>query len=138
MPRPESTVKGGFYPFFVTHIPAIASYFQTTRQGGLLLDPCAGEGEALEALAEALGLTPYANELDEERAALCLERFGHEQSVQGHIKTLRTSHNAYVLQWNNPPYTFNKTGEEKRRELDFLKHPGRTAGCRQRWQRFRR
>jgi hypothetical protein len=118
--RLTSTAKGGFYPFPEAHLPAVASMFQTTRKGGLLLDPCAGEGEALEQLAKLLNLKPYANELDHDRANKCRERFRITQAVQGDLLTLRTSHNAYVLQWVNPPYTQNKDGDEKRRE--FVRH----------------
>ena len=49
MPRLESVAKGGYYPFPPEYIPAFASLFQPAPPGGLLLDPCAGEGAALAA-----------------------------------------------------------------------------------------
>ena len=122
MARLTSIAKGGYYPFPAEHLPAVASLFQPAQRGGLALDPCAGEGEALAFLAKTLGLTPYANELDAERAAACRGRFGVAQAVQGDLLRLRTSHNAYVLQWVNPPYTHNKDGDERRREFEYLQH----------------
>jgi hypothetical protein len=126
MARLASIEKGGYYPFDPQHLPAVASLFQPHPEGGRILDPCAGEGAVLEALAEALDLTPYANELDDERASACRKRFGVTQTVQGDLLRLRTPHNAFVLNWVNPPYTANRGGaSEKRRELEFLKHAWR-------------
>lgn len=71
MPRLTSLEKGGFYAFPKEHLPAVASLFAPAPDGGRLLDPCAGEGRALQHLANAWKLTPYANELDSERAAAC-------------------------------------------------------------------
>jgi hypothetical protein len=61
MARTTSVAKGEYYPFAPEHIPAVASLFQPAPHGGFLLDPCAGEGEALELLARALKLTPYSS-----------------------------------------------------------------------------
>ncbi|MBZ0307098.1 MAG: DUF6094 domain-containing protein, partial [Anaerolineae bacterium] len=87
-----------------------------------LLDPCAGEGDALQHLASVWGLTPYANELDTARAVACVEKFGATQAVQGDIFQLRTSSNGFLMAWVNPPYTWDMGSDEKRRELSFLKH----------------
>jgi hypothetical protein len=43
----HSQIKGGYYPFPAQHLPALASLF-TASGGGLILDPCAGEGDALD------------------------------------------------------------------------------------------
>lgn len=122
MSRITSKVKGGYYPFAAEHIPAVTSLFAPASQGGLCLDPCAGEGEAIEALARALNLTPYANELDHDRAQACQARFGLTRAMQGDLFQLRTPHHAYQLLWINPPYTENVGGAaEKRREFEMLK-----------------
>ncbi len=122
MSRTASKLLGGYYPFSPEYIPAVASMFKTAPQGGLLLDPCAGEGAALEALATALHLKPYANELDHDRAETCRERFGIAQAVEGDLFQLRTPHHAYSLLWVNPPYTENLGhASERRRELEMLK-----------------
>src|SRR5688572_28111923 len=122
MPRIEAIAKGGYYPYPDDHLPALINLFQPTGKGGIILDPCAGEGTALEALAKGWTLTPYANELDEGRAALCRDRFGSTQAVQGDLMTLKMPHNCAVVNFVNPPYTENRTGDEQRRELEHLKH----------------
>ncbi len=122
MPRLTSLEKGGFYAFNPTYLPHVASLFAPATHGGKLLDPCAGEGDALQYLTQAWGLTPYANELDIERAAACLEKFGATQAVQGDIFQLRASSNGFLMAWVNPPYTWDMGSDEKRRELSFLKH----------------
>lgn len=122
MPRLTSLEKGGFYAFPDQYLPPIASLFTPATQGGKILDPCAGEGEALAHLSDAWNLTPYANELDLERAAACVEKFGAVQAVQGDIFQLRASTNGFVAAWVNPPYTSDMGGDEKRRELAFLRH----------------
>ena len=87
MSRLISIEKAGFYPTPVEHLPAIASLFEPALHGGNLLDPCAGEGQALHHLAEAWQLTPYANELDTDRAAACQTLFGPIQAVPGDLYT---------------------------------------------------
>ena len=87
MPRLTSIEKGGYYAFPDEHLPAVASLFSPMREGGRLLDPCAGEGQALHHLADAWQLTPYANELDTDRAAACQALFGPTQAVHGDLHT---------------------------------------------------
>lgn len=123
MPRLTSLEKGGYYAFPDEHLPAVASLFAPAPEGGRLLDPCAGEGRALQHLAEAWRLTPYANELDTDRAAACQALFGPIQAVQGDLYTLRTSLGSFPAIWLNPPYTWETgSGDDKRRELGMLKH----------------
>ncbi len=123
MSRLLSVEKGGYYKFPPKHLPAVASLFALVASGGKLLDPCAGEGEALEQLAAAWQLTPYANELDTDRARVCQARFGLTQAVQGDLYTLRASLGSFTAVWCNPPYTWDSSNtEDKRRELAMLKH----------------
>lgn len=114
--------KMGFYAFREEWLPAVASLFPKAASGRIL-DPCAGEGVALEHLSQTWGMTPYANEYDEERAALCAQRFGPVQAVHGDISRLRTSHRAFSAVWLNPPYDENRSdgAEDKRKEYEFLK-----------------
>jgi 16S rRNA G966 N2-methylase RsmD len=120
--RMSSVEKGGYYPLPDTHLPALASLFTPAAQGGKLLDPCAGEGRALKHLAEAWALRPYANELDNDRAAACVRLFGPTQAVHGDLYQLRASTTAFSAVFCNPPYAWDKTGSDKRRELGMLKH----------------
>jgi hypothetical protein len=121
MTRLSNYQKGGYYPFPDEHLPAVASLFAPASEGRLL-DPCAGEGRALAHLAQAWGLTPYANELDKARAALCVEQFGSAQAVEGDLFRLRASHDAFSLLWLNPLYGEDVAGDEKRNEFAALKH----------------
>ncbi len=125
MTRLTSIEKGGYYAFPDEHLPALASLFTPARQGGKLLDPCAGEGRALDCLARAWNLAPYANELDNQRAAECKALFGPKQTVQGDMYQLKASQASFSGLWVNPPYTWDKTGSEKRREFGMLKHAWR-------------
>lgn len=84
----QSQIKGGYYPLPPEHLPALASHFKAS-EGGRILDPCAGEGDALQHLAEAWGMIPYANEIDQSRAAACRKKFGMERTVCGDLVTLR-------------------------------------------------
>ncbi|MCB0035312.1 MAG: hypothetical protein KDE51_14870, partial [Anaerolineales bacterium] len=68
MPRLASIEKAGFYATPVAITKQIASFFHAPY-GGRVLDPCAGEGEALATLAKQLNLEPYGNELHSGRAA---------------------------------------------------------------------
>ncbi len=122
MTRLTSIEKGGYYPYPQDHLPALASMFAPDTHGGKLLDPCAGEGTALHYLSNAWNLRPYANELDMERAAACMRLFGATQAVQGDLYQLRASTAGFVALWCNPPYVWDKTGSDKRRELGMLKH----------------
>ena len=114
MPRLTSLEKGGFYPFPESYLPHVASLFTPTANGGKILDPCAGEGDALKHLAGAWNLMPYANELDHERAAACVQKFG---AVQGDIFQLRASSKGFVAAWVNPPYNWDTGSDEKHRAL---------------------
>ncbi|MEP7288445.1 MAG: DUF6094 domain-containing protein [Chloroflexota bacterium] len=120
MPRLISIEKGGYYPFPSAHLPALCGLFIAPPQGGRLLDPCAGEGEALLALADGLKLTPYANELDNARGALCKQKLPKGHAITGDMYQLRTTSNAYSVVWCNPPYTWD-SGDDKRREFAMLK-----------------
>jgi hypothetical protein len=120
MTRLTSIEKGGYYAFPPAHLPALASLFAPSAHGGKLLDPCAGEGDALQALTEAWRLEPYANELDIPRAAACQRKFG-THAVQGDLYQLRASSGAFTAAWCNPPYTWDNAGDDKRREFAMLK-----------------
>lgn len=121
MSRLGSIEKGGYFPFPDQHLPALAGLFKPAGDGGRLLDPCAGEGRALKHLADAWGMTPYANEIDEGAAALCRDLFGWPQTVCGDLNTLRTTAASYPVIWCNPPYTQEMSGNEKRREFSYMK-----------------
>jgi hypothetical protein len=121
--RLTSLEKGGYYAFPDEYLPLAASLFQPSRwEDGIILDPCAGEGRALQHLSAAWNLKPYANELDNARSDACRALFGRSQAARGDIFTLRMSLGSSSVVWCNPPYTWDVGSDEKRRELGMLKH----------------
>ncbi len=74
MTRLANIEKAGYYPLPPVITDLILTYIAVpvndieSSQNGRPLDPCAGEGTALVALADKLGLEPYGVELHEERA----------------------------------------------------------------------
>ncbi|MBE2271706.1 MAG: SAM-dependent methyltransferase, partial [Anaerolinea sp.] len=76
MARAESKMVMGYLPIDLKHYEALLSLVAPATPAVRLLDPFAGEGAFLEAAAKAWNVTPYANELDGERAAACIARFG--------------------------------------------------------------
>ena len=121
MTRLENYAVGGYFKTPEQHLQPIASLYARTKHGGRLLDPTAGTGEAVKFYADAWNMTAYANELDIQRAQVCHDLLGSRQAVQGDIFTLRASNNTFDI-YLNPPYMWDKEGDEKRRELGMLKH----------------
>lgn len=123
MARAESKAIMGYLPIEVHHHPAILSLIAPATSATRLLDPFAGEGVFLEAAAHAWNVTPYANELDGERAAACIERFGPKQAVRCDVERLMASNEAFGIVWANPPYDHDKTAKNSKRvEFAYLRH----------------
>ncbi len=66
--RLVSVKKAGYYPTPAEVTALIIGHLQTPEDDYRWLDPCCGEGIALESLALALGRQTYGIELDVERA----------------------------------------------------------------------
>lgn len=123
MARAESKMVMGYLPIEAKHHAAIISLVTSATPAVKLLDPFAGEGEFLDAAANAWNVTPYANELDGERAQKCIERFGPKQTVRCDVERLIASNNAFGAAWLNPPYDYDKAAKaSKRVEFAYLRH----------------
>ena len=123
MARAESKMIMGYLPIDERHYPALLSLVAPATPAVRLLDPFAGEGAFLEAAAKAWNLTPYANELDGERAAACIARFGPTQAVRCDVERLVASNNAFGAAWLNPPYDHDAAASgSKRVEFRYLRH----------------
>ena len=95
----------------------------------MLLDPCAGQGEAILELrrlwAKSLNCGPYsfsvqANEMEAERAATLAEALDAcDHAVAGDAFRLSWTGSGASVLWLNPPYDADP--DEKRLELKFLK-----------------
>ncbi len=123
MARLESTIQMGYYEIDPKHYQPIAD--MVISQKGIVLDPCAGEGNFMAYLQQQ-GYTVHANELDVERAKLCQARFKH--ALQGDIRTLQVSRRSVPWLWLNPPYS-NDGGtriefEMLQRATEWVAHSG--------------
>jgi len=123
MARAESKMVMGYLPIDLKHYEALLSLVAPATPAVRLLDPFAGEGAFLEVAAKAWNLTPYANELDGERAAACIARFGATQAVRCDVERLVASNNAFGAAWLNPPYDHDAGASgSKRVEFRYLRH----------------
>lgn len=123
MARLESKAVMGYLPIEERHYPVLFSLVASATSAHRLLDPFAGEGAFLEAAAKRWQVTPYANELDGNRAEQCLQRFGVRQAVRCDVERLIASNNAFSIGWFNPPYDHDATASgSKRVEFRYLRH----------------
>ncbi len=123
MSRMENREVMGFFVIEPKHHAAILSLVALGTPAHKLLDPFAGEGAFLEAAAHAWHVTPYANELDGQRAARCVERFGPKQAVRCDVERLIASSGAFSAGWFNPPYDHDASAcGSKRVEFRYLRH----------------
>ncbi len=120
MARATSTAQGGYYAFPPEHLPHIANLFAPAPKARLL-DPCAGEGEALKILADSLKMTPYAIEIEPNRAEECKKLFG-KNALQADMVHTAISPEGIQLLWCNPPFTFEGAKPLERREENMLFH----------------
>ncbi|MDX1993679.1 MAG: DUF6094 domain-containing protein, partial [bacterium] len=128
MARAESKMVMGYLPIEERHYPALLSLIAPAAPAVKMLDPFAGEGTFLEAAASAWKVTPYANELDGERAQACIERFGPKQAVRCDVERLIASNNAFGLIWANPPYDHDAAAQDNKRvEFRYLRHAWKWA-----------
>ncbi|MDX1992553.1 MAG: DUF6094 domain-containing protein [bacterium] len=128
MARAESKEILGYLPVSPHHYPAILSLVAPATPETRMLDPYAGEGEFLEAAAQAWNVTPYANELDGKRGQKCIARFGPTQAVRCDVERLVASNEAFGILWANPPYDHDKLAKaSKRVEFAYLRHAWKWA-----------
>lgn len=130
MTRLANLEKAGYFPI-PPAVTALIRYYIAAPYGGRILDPCAGEGTALVALARALNLEPYGIELHQGRAQAArqavetlLEEHTREQPagashvLQDSYQSLITSRDGYNLLYLNPPYDYDN--EDGRLEYQWL------------------
>ena len=116
----------GYYPIPQPVIEKIVTLLHAPK-GGRVLDPCAGEGEALITLAQRLDLEPYGVELHDERAAILRQKVEEMTSelepksrvYHTGIERMNIGRSSFNLLYLNPP--FDTDDSEGRSELRFLK-----------------
>lgn len=125
MARNEGRAVGGYYKTPTHLLSMIADLFAVGGTGRLLLDPCAGDGEAVYALSKALGFNVAACELEGKRyAALEGRKRWNDVTARGDFLTMERPPGYYWtgagLLYLNPPY--DTDAEHGRFELRFLAH----------------
>jgi hypothetical protein len=122
MARYASEAKAGFYPTPPKEIAFVSKRLQIDiLTQAPILDPCAGEGDALKMIYDRLkemGAEPvsYGVELEENRAEKCKTVLDY--AIKCGYEDVRTSSRAFSLMWLNPPY-HERDGE--RVEVTFLR-----------------
>ncbi len=115
--RLAGQTKMGYYPTPLGVVELIRSRIQFPSAPVNVLDPCAGEGLALECLAKDTKAVSFGIELDLDRAAEAEKRIDH--FVQGACERVEISPRSFALLWLNPPY--DDDGEGERKEFTFLR-----------------
>jgi len=117
--RTAGKMKAGFYPTPVEVVELIAEFIKRPlfSEGIRLLDPCAGEGEALKVLASRLSVREtYGVELDQTRAKQAQAVL--KQVISGSFESMKSVWKGVSLLFLNPPYDYDE--ETKRLEYKFL------------------
>jgi hypothetical protein len=116
--RPPAIEKCGFFPTSNPVAELLKSYFKPAPTGRLL-DPCAGEGTAASLLAKALNCQSWGTELSPVRAALAAEKM--DRLFNAPWQSCHLTNESITLLFLNPPYSYDRLGDQKRLELEFLK-----------------
>ncbi|MBI4496614.1 MAG: class I SAM-dependent methyltransferase [Chloroflexi bacterium] len=121
MSRLESQAVAGFFPTPPRVVTALSHLLHAAtptdrRRVVRLLDPCAGTGEPVSALAQALGGESYGIEINDERAEACRARLDHLLATSAF--SVRLANGAFSCLYLNPPYDYDD--EKRRLEHAFL------------------
>ena len=126
--------KGGWYPTPSRSLFAIVQLLRTGATEGIVraLDPCAGEGDALNELcwtlrstrpatngtAPAVQIIPYAVEPAPRRYEKCLDRFGRDQTIKAHWEETTVANASFSILWLNPPYDWDAVEQDEQEQLE--------------------
>ncbi len=121
--RLEAAIKMGFYPAPVSAIELIAKKLKVDPNA-VMLDPCAGEGVAVQYLAHLVGLDEsrvVAAELDEGRSITLADRLKRSSIARTtDFLSCYAPHGSASLVYLNPPFTGELGYGSDRCELTFL------------------
>ena len=104
----RNLAKAGFYPTDQATVEACKRFMIPSEDEGTMpiLDPCCGQGDALQALSEHLGKTTnrvaYGVEFDAERAYQAKEKLDH--CIHADINDCVIGSRQFSLLFLNPPY----------------------------------
>jgi hypothetical protein len=106
--RLAAQMRGGFYPAPQEAVTFAASFLCPPSEPFTILDPCAGEGEAIRQLGELLGCPQertFAVELDDGRADKVRATLSNGQVLApASFFGCRVSLNSFSFIWLNPPF----------------------------------
>ena len=122
MARPQSKLRMGYVPLPEAEARRIRRHLMYPGSGFSALDPCAGEGRALEVITGSANGRRYGIELDAHRAAQAREKIGHV--IYGDCFDVECRAESFSLLYLNPPYdsTTDPEGASERLEALFLDH----------------
>src|SRR5512146_2309500 len=107
--RLMAMVKGGYYPAAPAAVQMVAGLIE--YRGGAVLDPCCGEGEALDTLASALNAPRdrvYAIELERDRTETTRTRLAGAHVMDPcSFFDARVNSGSIAVIWLNPPFDQN-------------------------------
>ena len=120
MARNAARLKMGYYPLpesEAVRLRALLSFFSPAS----VVDPCVGQGTALEIITKGADVRRYGVELDAERAAIAQSK-GIE-TIQGNAFDAVAKPESFSLLYLNPPYD-SEIGQvaNNRMERLFLDH----------------
>lgn len=117
--RLMARIKMGYFPTPISVVERIKSFIRFTDDN-TILDPCCGEGDALQKLAEGSGARTYGIEIDAYRAEEAKTKLDYVLKC-GYEQT-RISNGAFSCLFLNPPYDWETEDEgNERKEKLFLK-----------------
>lgn len=116
--RPPAVEKLGFYPTSNKVAELLVTWFKPA-ESGRLLDPCCGEGLAANILAKALNCTSLGVELSPTRAQVAENNM--DRILCAAWQTCTLTNESISLLFLNPPYNYDRFGDQRRLETEFLK-----------------
>jgi len=122
MSRPQNKLRMGYVPLPEAEARRIRRHLMYSAAGLAALDPCAGEGRALELITEGASGHRHGIELDAHRAAQARARLGGV--IYGDCFDVECRAESLSLLTLNPPYdtAVNDEGPSERLEALFLQH----------------
>lgn len=114
--RLEGQSKLGYYPTPPEMVKLIRRYLKFPEGRFYALDPCCGEGTALNLLVEGTNSKTYGVELDKHRATEAKDKL--DLVINDAIENVAITEGNYSMLFLNPPYDWDENGERK--ETMFL------------------
>ncbi|MFH1470650.1 MAG: DUF6094 domain-containing protein [Candidatus Micrarchaeota archaeon] len=116
--RLAGRIKMAYYPTPLSVVERIKSFIRFPDSASIL-DPCCGEGIALQRLAEGTGAKTYGIEIDQHRAKQAKTRLNHV--LKCGFEQTRISNGVFSCLFLNPPYDWETQEESnERKEKLFL------------------